>query len=81
MPANIAHMIIVHKAFELLRTKGFDDLAAGRDFEESPKEQFRNVVTGADLSCPLAQNILGKARDALTKADDGRKYAPLFEAA
>ncbi len=28
MPANIAHMVIVHKAFELLRTKGFDELAA-----------------------------------------------------
>jgi hypothetical protein len=28
MPANIAHMVIVHKAFELLRTRGFDELAA-----------------------------------------------------
>ena len=27
MPANIAHMVIVHKAFELLRTKGSTDLA------------------------------------------------------
>jgi hypothetical protein len=31
MPANIAHVITVHKASELLRTKGFDDLAAGRN--------------------------------------------------
>ena len=29
MPASIAHMVIVHKAFELLRTKGSDEL---RDF-------------------------------------------------
>jgi len=28
MPANIAHMVIVHKAFELLRTRGSRDLAA-----------------------------------------------------
>ena len=27
MPANIAHMVIVHKAFERLRTRGFDELA------------------------------------------------------
>jgi len=28
MPADIAHMVIVRKAFELLRTKGFAELAA-----------------------------------------------------
>ncbi len=28
MPANIAHMVIVHQAFERLRTRGFDELAA-----------------------------------------------------
>ncbi len=28
MPANIAHMVIVHKAFELLRRSGFNELAA-----------------------------------------------------
>ena len=28
MPANIAHMVIVHKAFELLRAQGSPELAA-----------------------------------------------------
>jgi hypothetical protein len=54
-------------------------LAAGRDFEEPHKERFRDIVSAADLSCPLEQNVLDKARDALTKADDGQKYTPLFQ--
>jgi len=39
MPANIAHMIIVHKAFELLRTKGFDDLAAFARTIDNPEDR------------------------------------------
>jgi len=54
-------------------------LAAGRDFEEPHKGRFRDIVSAADLSCPLEQNVLDKARDALTKADDGQKYTPLFQ--
>jgi hypothetical protein len=54
-------------------------LAAGADFEEPRKQRFLDIVSAADLSCPLGQNILAKARDSLTQIADGQKYEPLFE--
>jgi hypothetical protein len=54
-------------------------LAAGRDFDDSRKGRFRAIVNAADLSCPLEQNILQKAREELTNGPDGPRYEPLFE--
>ncbi|MEN6427329.1 MAG: zinc dependent phospholipase C family protein [Phycisphaerales bacterium] len=42
MPANIAHMVIVHKAFELLRTKGFPELAAFAGMIDHPARRQEN---------------------------------------
>ncbi len=54
-------------------------LAAGSDFEDSCRHRFFEIVSNADLSCPLERNILDKARDALIGGRDAQKYAPLFE--
>ena len=42
MPASIAHMVIVHKAFELLRTKGSKELQefARRSMERQPPAAY-----------------------------------------
>jgi len=42
MPANIAHMVIVHKAFELLRTKGSPDLAEFAWMIDDPARRQEN---------------------------------------
>jgi len=42
-------------------------LADGEDFDKDRKKWFCDVVSGADLSCPLEEDILGKARAALGK--------------
>ncbi|MCU0916222.1 MAG: zinc dependent phospholipase C family protein [Planctomycetes bacterium] len=42
MPANIAHMVIVHKAFELLRTRGFEELAAFARTIDDPAQRGEN---------------------------------------
>jgi hypothetical protein len=42
MPANIAHMVIVHKAFELLRTKGSDELGAFAHMIDDPGQRQAN---------------------------------------
>jgi hypothetical protein len=41
-------------------------LKKGGDFTEQHEERFRSIVSDADLSCPLEQNILEKASAALT---------------
>jgi len=40
-------------------------LKAGKDFTAKEKGRFLSIVNGADLSCPLEQNILDKAYKAL----------------
>ncbi len=40
-------------------------LNKGEDFTEQHKERFGDIVSDADLSCPLKQDILDKARAAL----------------
>ncbi|MHC4756733.1 MAG: zinc dependent phospholipase C family protein [Planctomycetota bacterium] len=40
-------------------------LMKGKDFTDRHKKRFLNVVSDADLSCPLKQNIYVKARAAL----------------
>jgi hypothetical protein len=57
----------------------YTTLAAGADFDESQKARFREIVSDADLSCPLEQNILPKARAELTSGPDGQRYEALFE--
>jgi hypothetical protein len=42
MPANIAHMVIVHKAFELLRNQGSPDLAAFARMIDDPTQRQEN---------------------------------------
>ena len=39
MPASIAHMVIVHKAFDLLRTHGGDELAAFARMIDDPSQR------------------------------------------
>lgn len=40
-------------------------LKEGRDFTKRHKQRFLRIVSGADLSCPLEQNIFEKASGAL----------------
>ena len=40
-------------------------LKEGKDFTEQHKDRFLGIVSDADLSCPLKQNIFEKARGAL----------------
>ena len=42
MPASIAHMVIVHKAFELLRTKGSDELREFARMIDDPDRRQEN---------------------------------------
>jgi hypothetical protein len=43
----------------------YDVLKKGKDFTEQHKERFLSIVSGADLACPLEQNICDKAYAAL----------------
>jgi hypothetical protein len=54
-------------------------LSAGKDFTPAREKRFRQIVSGEDLSCPLQGDILGRAREELTKGKTGAKYEPLFE--
>ncbi len=42
MPANIAHMVIVHKAFELLRTRGSEELQEFARMIDDPGQRREN---------------------------------------
>jgi len=55
----------------------YTTLAAGRDFKDQ-KARFREIVSSADLSCPLEKDILQKAQKALTSGPGGANYEPLF---
>ena len=55
----------------------YTTLAAGQDFDRQ-KARFREIVSDADLSCPLEKDILAKARAKLVSGPDGAKYEPLF---
>ncbi len=45
-------------------------LKKGGDFTEQHEERFRSIVSDADLSCPLEQNILEKSNAALTSKEN-----------
>jgi hypothetical protein len=54
-------------------------LKAGGDFTGKEKGRFLSIVNGADLSCPLEQNILDKAYKALmSKRVVAGKYKDVF---
>jgi len=57
----------------------YTTLAAGDDFDQPQKTRFCGIVNAADLSCPLEQNILQKAREKLTAGPGGERYESLFE--
>ncbi len=57
----------------------YDVLKSGKDFTEKHKERFLKIVSGADLSCPLEQNICDKAYAALiSKKQTQSKYKQIF---
>jgi hypothetical protein len=56
----------------------YTTLAGGQDFDDPQKRRFRDIVSDADLSCPLEKDILPKARDRLVSGPGGAKYEPLF---
>jgi len=58
----------------------YDVLKKGKDFTEKHKRRFRSIVSGADLSCPLEQNICDKAYAALmSKKLLQSKYKTFFD--
>ncbi|MFA5238998.1 MAG: hypothetical protein WC476_04720 [Phycisphaerae bacterium] len=54
----VIYLIALYEVYFVLKT--------GQDFTEQHEERFRSIVSDADLSCPLEQNILEKANAALT---------------
>jgi len=56
----------------------YTTLAAGKDFDDAQKTRFRDVVSDADLSCPLEKDILQKTRERLAGGPGGANYEPLF---
>ena len=58
----------------------YDVLKKGKDFIEKHKERFLSIVSGADLACPLEQNICDKAYAALmNKKQTQSKYKKIFD--
>jgi hypothetical protein len=54
-------------------------LLAGGDFDGDGRARFLNIVSDADLSCPLERDILADAYEELTKPEvGGAKYEPVF---
>jgi hypothetical protein len=57
----------------------YDVLKSGKDFTEKHKKRFMNIVSDADLACPLEQNIYDKAYTALiSKKETKTKCKELF---
>jgi hypothetical protein len=54
----VIYLIALHEVYFVLKK--------GMDFTEQHEERFRSIVSDADLSCPLEQDILEKANAALT---------------
>ncbi len=52
-------------------------LTSGGDFRNQ-EARFRQIVSDADLSCPLEKGILAKAREKLVGGPGGTSYEPLF---
>ncbi len=56
----------------------YTTLTTGQDFDDPQKKRFREIVSDADLSCPLEKDILPKTRERLVSGPGGAKYEPLF---
>jgi hypothetical protein len=56
----------------------YTTLAAGQDFDDPQNRRFREVVSDADLSCPLEKDILQKTHERLVGGPGGANYEPLF---
>ncbi|OHB58513.1 MAG: hypothetical protein A2173_07445 [Planctomycetes bacterium RBG_13_44_8b] len=70
----VVYIIALFEIYEVLKN--------GKDFTEKHKERFLNIVSDADLSCPLEQNIYEKAYTALMGKSGGKggqgKYKQIF---
>jgi hypothetical protein len=53
----VIYLIALYEVYFVLRK--------GKDFTDRHKQRFLRIVSGADLSCPLEQNIFEKASNAL----------------
>jgi hypothetical protein len=53
----VIYLIALYEVYFVLRK--------GKDFTDRHKQRFLRIVSGADLSCPLEQNIFEKAASAL----------------
>jgi hypothetical protein len=59
---SVIYLIALYEVYFVLKK--------GQDFTERHEERFRSIVSDADLSCPLEQNILEKAQAALTSKEN-----------
>ncbi len=66
---SAVYIAALYEAYTVLR----DD----QDFEDQ-KTRFRQIVSNADLSCPLEKEICRKAQANLTNGPGGAAYEPLF---
>jgi hypothetical protein len=78
-PSYYKEAVCLSAAYIAALYEVYTTLAAGADFDEAQKARFRDIVSDADLSCPLEQNVLQKAQEKLTSSPDGERYEPLFE--
>ena len=53
-------------------------LAADQDFDDPQKRRFREIVSDADLSCPLEKDILQKTHETLMSGPGGAKLTSRF---
>jgi hypothetical protein len=58
----VIYLIALHEVYFVLKK--------GMDFTEQHEERFRSIVSDADLSCPLEQDILEKANAALISKEN-----------
>jgi hypothetical protein len=59
---SVIYLIALYEVYFVLKK--------GMDFTEQHEERFRSIVSDADLSCPLEQDILGKAQATLTSKEN-----------
>jgi hypothetical protein len=70
----VIYIIAIFEIYEVLKN--------GKDFTDKHKERFLKIVSSADLSCPLEQNIYDKAYAALVGKSGSKggqsKYKEIF---
>lgn len=71
MKLSAIYIIALYEVYAVLKQ--------GKDFTDQHKRRFGNIVSDADLSCPLKQNIFEKAYKALiSNKEIGNKCKELF---